>query len=101
MDTAIASETLKHLGGNLARVMVGATRTTDVVALEDGVKLTIRGTHRGNRLIVRLDRATDLYTVQVWKVRGVKAHQCSEVSHIGAEELRRACEIETGLRFSL
>lgn len=101
MDTAIAAQTLKHLGGHKARVMVGATGRNDVVALEDGVKLVLRGTHRGNRLIVRLDHVTDLYVVQVWKVRGLKAQQCSEVSHISAEQLREACENETGLRFSL
>jgi|ERR1035441_7458917 hypothetical protein len=66
----------------------------------DSLRFDIRGSPRGNRICVTLD-ASDTYTVQLFKVRGLSARVVAEHSDVYNDMLRPIIESMTGLALSL
>jgi hypothetical protein len=93
-----AQTILAQLGGNKFIAMTGAR---DLVSLGDGLQATLPASltrRQVNRLLVRLDRGTDTYTVSVFKftlARGQTAETTRELVHAG--DLRRVFTELTGL----
>ena len=66
----------------------------------DSLRFDIRGSVRGNKVVVTLD-ASDTYTVQLFKVRGLASRMVVENSGVYNDGLRQVIEGMTGLALSL
>ena len=66
----------------------------------DSLRFDIRGSQRGNRICVTLD-ASDTYTVQLLRVRGLHAGVVAENEGVYNDGLRQVIEGMTGLALSL
>lgn len=64
------------------------------------LRFDIRGSVRGNRICVTLD-ASDTYTVELFKVRGMSSRLVAENSGVYNDGLRQVIEGMTGLALSL
>lgn len=93
--TNIAQTILAQLGGNQFRAMTGA-------ALLAGERsLTVKpALGKASAVVVTLD-ASDTYTVQVYRGRGLKMREIKAVSGVYCDTLREVFEAETGLRCTL
>lgn len=86
---------IRQLGTALP--MLGAR---DLVAIESGLQFKIQGCPLGNKLRILLS-PFDLYTVQLWKIRGADARLVEARDFVHADQLHRTIEALTGLRTRL
>lgn len=96
----VAETILKQLGGNRFIAMTGARNFVgSESSLQFGIpaKLTKNG---ANRVHVELG-ADDLYTVDFYRLHGLKFSKVSTHEMVYAEDLRRLFTSETGLDTSL
>ena len=95
-DLTVANTISQQIGAR-AFFMMG---TRQKLGDADSLRFDIRGSARGNRICVTLD-ASDTYTVQLLKVRGLHAGVVAENSGIYCDGLRQVIEGMTGLALSL
>lgn len=92
MSNEIANTILWQLGG-ITLSMLGAK---DEVALPDGVQFRIRGSKKGNKLVIKLD-PDDTYVVEFWKIRGINFTLVEKASGVYVDSLHKVIESMTGL----
>ena len=83
--------------GSRAFYMMGTRRK---LGTADSLIFDIRGSVRGNKIVVTLD-ADDTYTVELFKVRGLAARSVTINSGVYCDGLRPVIEGMTGLTLSL
>ena len=97
-DTLQVARTIADQIGHRAFVMMGTRmRSGD----ESSLTFDVRGSAKANRVKVTLDRATDTYTVECYRVRRVSADLVSSFTGIQSDNLNACIESATGLRLSL
>lgn len=96
-----AHELLQQLGGNKFLAMTGAKdflKDESARSLQFGLK---RAAKDGiNKVRIILD-SSDLYTIEFWKVRGVKVVKVRERAGVFGDMLAQVFEHNTGLYTSL
>ena len=91
------ANTIAQQIGARAFFMMGTRRK---LGTSDSLIFDIRGSVRGNKVVVTLD-ASDTYTVQLFKVRGLASRMVVENSGVYNDGLRQVIEGMTGLDLSL
>ncbi len=82
--------------GSRAFYMMG---TRQKLGAADSLIFDIRGSARGNKIVVTLD-ASDTYTIQLFKTRGLSSRLVVENSGVYNDGLRQVIEGMTGLVLS-
>lgn len=95
----VAQTILEQLGGNRFSAMAGAK---NLVGGNDMLQFSIgRGAHGGaNKVRITLD-ASDTYTVETFKIRGLDVKPIGRVSMVYADQLRSVFTNLTGFETSL
>jgi len=88
----VIAEEIRRQIGRQALCMIGASQ---FVAIENGIQFAIKGSRAGNKIQITL--RADLYTIKLWKIRGVNCKHVSTAMMIYAENLNRTIEDMTGL----
>jgi hypothetical protein len=70
--------------------------TRNKLGTADSLIFDLRGSARGNKIVVTLD-ASDTYTVQLFKTRGLSSRMVVENSGVYNDGLRQVIEGMTGL----
>lgn len=83
---------LAQLGGRMFMMMTGAVVSGD----SDTLYVRFKGSKVANKLHVKLN-GSDLYDVEFFKVRGVKAPCVKKLENVYAEDLQRIFREVTGL----
>jgi hypothetical protein len=102
----VAQEILRQLGGGSFMAMVGGKNALHGnFGGSPGLQIDIgKGAKDGiNRLIVTLDRGTDTYDMEFWRIanRGMTTKKVAEANGVYAEALRRMFTSKTDFRTSL
>lgn len=93
---AVANTIAAQIGARAFFMMGTRQKSGDANSL----RFDIRGSPRGNRICVTLD-ASDTYTVQLLKVRGLHAGVVAENEGVYSDMLHAIIEEMTGLALSL
>lgn len=96
------SETiLRQLGGaNKLRSMIGAKLFVGN-ALSLQFKWSAKAANKANCCVVRLDAAKDLYTMELWQVRGADTQRLFVQDSLYADQLVACFQRQTGLDIRL
>jgi len=102
----VAQEILRQLGGGSFMAMVGGKNALHGnFGGSPGLQIDIgKGAKDGiNRLIVTLDRGTDTYDMEFWRIanRGMTTKKVAEANGVYADALRRVFTSKTDFRTSL
>jgi hypothetical protein len=102
----VAQEILRQLGGGRFMAMVGGKNAFHgTFGGKPGLQIDIgKGAEGGiNRLIVKLDRGSDTYDMEFWRVakRGMDVKKVSEASGVYADDLQRIFTSRTKFYTSL
>lgn len=102
----VAQEILRQLGGGRFMAMVGGKNAFHgTFGGKTGLQIDIgKGAEGGiNRLIVKLDRGSDTYDMEFWRVakRGMDVKKVSEASGVYADDLQRIFTSRTKFYTSL
>jgi len=96
--TTIAQQIIAQLPRQ-AFAMMGATALVDT---GEGLQWKVgSNARRVSCLVVKLDQATDTYTVEVWKGRGLSMRLADTHEGVYADALARTIEESTGMYLTL
>ena len=91
----VVTTILEQLGGRKFQAMTGAHNM--VAVDENTLSLKFKGSNKANYLQVRYVPATDLYTIEIGKVRGLKYDVVDITNNAYADMLQRVFTKVTGL----
>lgn len=96
-NQTIAAAILAQLGGNRLVAMTGAN---GFLNLENGLQFKFKGSKKANCVRITLE-ASDLYTVEFFKIKGYDAPSVSKHTGLYDVALKPTFERLTGLSLSL
>ncbi len=91
------AETIRAQLGRGALMMLGAK---DLLTIENGLQLTIRGSKIANKIRIVLD-PSDTYTVSFYRVRAGSCVEVASVPGVYVDSLHKTIETATGLYTSI
>lgn len=99
MDLTVANTILDQLGGKFMSMMIGAK---DIVGGDNFLQFGFKAKARSgiNKIKVTLD-ASDTYTVEFYKIRGINCKLIEAAYDVYNDNLIQVCESHTGLAFRM